>query len=78
MDGEEREARPKEVRRGEMVWVDEDGTVREELGVEGHPSFALLRPDGIVMARGELCESALLEDFLDRVFGSSIAGGLPS
>jgi len=61
-----------------LVWVDEKGKVREELGVEDHPSFALLRPDGIVMARGELCETALLAEFLDRVFRSSIAGGLPS
>ena len=62
-------ARPKEVRRDEMVWVDENGGVREELGVEDHSSYALLRPDGIVMARGELCETQLLQDFLDRVFG---------
>jgi len=61
-------ARPNEVRRGEMVWVDENGSVREELGVEDHPSYALLRPDGMVMARGELCETQLLQDFLCRVF----------
>jgi len=61
-------ARPNKVRRGEMVWVDEEGKVREELGVEDQPSYALLRPDGIVMARGELCETQLLQDFLCRVF----------
>jgi 2-polyprenyl-6-methoxyphenol hydroxylase-like FAD-dependent oxidoreductase len=58
-----------EARSGELVWVDEGGRVREELGVGDHPSFALLRPDGIVMARGELCETQLMEDFLRRVFG---------
>ena len=62
-------ARPTEARSGELVWVDEGGKVREELGVEDHPSFALLRPDGIVMARGELCETQLMQDFLRRVFG---------
>ena len=67
-------ARPNEVRRGEMVWVDENGSVREELGVEDHPSYALLRPDGIVMARGELCETQLLQDFLCRVFGEEFKG----
>ena len=61
--------KPSEARSGELVWVDEGGKVREELGVEDHPSFALLRPDGIVMARGELCETQLMEDFLRRVFG---------
>lgn len=70
--------KPTEARIGELIWVDEEGKVRQELGVEDHPSFAVLRPDGIVMARGELCETALLGEFLDRVFGSSIAGGLPS
>jgi hypothetical protein len=70
--------KPTEARSGELVWVDEEGKVRQELGVEDHPCFALLRPDGIVMARGELCETALLGEFLDRVFGSSIEGGLPS
>ena len=68
-------ARPKEVREGELVWVDENGRVREELGVEDHPSYALLRPDGIVMARGELCETQLLQDFLCRVFGEEFKGG---
>jgi hypothetical protein len=68
-------ARSNEVRRGEMVWVDENGSVREELGVEDHPSYALLRPDGIVMARGELCETQLLQDFLCRVFGEESKGG---
>ena len=67
-------ARPNEVRRGEMVWVDENESVREELGVEDHPSYALLRPDGIVMARGELCETQLLQDFLCRVFGEEFKG----
>jgi len=67
--------RPKEARNGEFVWVDEDGKVREQLGIEDHPSFALLRPDGIVMARGELCESQLLQDFLCRVFGEQFKGG---
>ena len=61
--------RPMEARSGELIWVDEEGKVREELGVEDHPSFALLRPDGIVMARGELCETQLMQDFLCRVFG---------
>ncbi|MFA9196098.1 MAG: FAD-dependent monooxygenase [Aliarcobacter sp.] len=66
--------RPTEARSGELVWVDEDGKVREELGVEDHPSFALLRPDGIVMARGEICETHLLQDFLRRVFGQEFKG----
>ena len=60
--------RPTEARSGELVWVDKEGKVREQLGVEDHPSFALLRPDGIVMARGELCETQLIQDFLCRVF----------
>jgi len=67
--------RPTEARSGELIWVDEDGKVREELGVEDHPSFALLRPDGIVMARGELCETQLMQDFLCRVFGEEFKGG---
>jgi hypothetical protein len=66
--------RPTEARIGESVWVDEDGKVRQELGVEDHPSFALLRPDGIVMARGELCETQLMQDFLCRVFGEEFKG----
>ena len=61
--------KPSEARSGELVWVDEGGKVREELGVGDHPSFALLRPDGIVMARGELCETQLMQNFLCRVFG---------
>jgi len=67
--------RPTEARSGEFIWVDENGKVCEELGVGDHPSFALLRPDGIVMARGELCETALLGEFLDRVFGEEFKGG---
>ena len=67
--------RPTEARTGELIWVDEDGKVREELGVEDYPSFALLRPDGIVMARGELCETQLLQDFLCRFFGEECKGG---
>lgn len=66
--------RPTEARSGELVWVDEEGRVRQELGVEDHPSFALLRPDGIVMARGELCETQLMQDFLCRVFGEVFKG----
>jgi len=66
--------RPTEARSGELIWVDEEGKVRQELGVEDHPSFALLRPDGIVMARGELCETQLLHDFLCRVFGEDYKG----
>jgi 2-polyprenyl-6-methoxyphenol hydroxylase-like FAD-dependent oxidoreductase len=66
--------RPTEARSGELVWVDEDEKVRQELGVEDHPSFALLRPDGIVMARGELCETQLMQDFLCRVFGEVFKG----
>jgi len=66
--------RPTEARSGELIWVDEEGRVREELGVEDHPSFALLRPDGIVMARGELCETQLMQDFLCRVFGEEFKG----
>ena len=61
--------KPSEARIGALVWVDEGGKVREELGVGDHPSFALLRPDGIVMARGELCETRLMQDFLCRVWG---------
>ena len=67
--------RPTEARCGELVWVDDEGKVREELGMEDHPSFALLRPDGIVMARGELCETQLMQDFLCRVFGKEFKGG---
>jgi len=67
--------RPTEARSGELIWVDGEGKVREELGVEDYPSFALLRPDGIVMARGELCETQLLQDFLCRVFGEEFKGG---
>jgi len=67
--------RPTEARSGELVWVDEEGKVREQLGVEDHPSYALLRPDGIVMARGELCETQLMQDFLYRVFGEELKGG---
>jgi 2-polyprenyl-6-methoxyphenol hydroxylase-like FAD-dependent oxidoreductase len=67
--------RPTEARNGEFIWVDEEGKVREELGVEDHPSYALLRPDGIVMARGELCETQLMQDFLCRVFGKEFKGG---
>ena len=70
--------KPSEARIGELVWVDEGGKVREELGVGDHPSFALLRPDGIVMARGELCETQLMQDFLCRVFGGSISGRFSS
>jgi len=66
--------RPREARSGELIWVDEEGKVREELGVEDHPSFALLRPEGIVMARGELCETQLMQDFLCRVFGEEFKG----
>jgi 2-polyprenyl-6-methoxyphenol hydroxylase-like FAD-dependent oxidoreductase len=66
--------RPTEARSGELIWVDEEGKVREKLGVQDHPSFALLRPDGIVMARGELCETQLLQDFLCRVFGEDYKG----
>jgi 2-polyprenyl-6-methoxyphenol hydroxylase-like FAD-dependent oxidoreductase len=66
--------KPSEAKSGELVWVDEGGRVREELGVRDHPSFALLRPDGIVMARGELCETQLLQDFLFRVFGEEFKG----
>ena len=67
--------KPTEARSGELIWVDEEGKVRQELGVEDHPSFAVLRPDGIVMARGELCETQLLQDFLCRVFGEECKGG---
>jgi 2-polyprenyl-6-methoxyphenol hydroxylase-like FAD-dependent oxidoreductase len=67
--------RPTEARVGESVWVDDDGKVRQELGLEDHPSYALLRPDGIVMARGELCETQLMQDFLCRVFGKEFKGG---
>ena len=67
--------KPTEARSGELIWVDEEGKVRQELGVEDHPSFALLRPDGIVMARGELCETQLLQDFLCRFFGEECKGG---
>jgi 2-polyprenyl-6-methoxyphenol hydroxylase-like FAD-dependent oxidoreductase len=71
---EEGAGRPTEARSGELIWVDEEGKVRQELGVEDHPSFALLRPDGIVMARGELCETQLMQDFLCRVFGEEFKG----
>ena len=66
--------RPTEARSGDLIWVDEEGKVRQKLGVQDHPSFALLRPDGIVMARGELCETQLLHDFLCRVFGEDYKG----
>jgi len=62
------------IREGDGVWVDGDGVVRNALGDPDHASWALLRPDGILMARGEVCETALLNEFLNRLFGGSGEG----
>jgi 2-polyprenyl-6-methoxyphenol hydroxylase-like FAD-dependent oxidoreductase len=63
-----------EIRDGDGVWVDGDGEVRNALGDPEHGSWALVRPDGILMARGELCETGLLAEFLNRLFGGSEEG----
>ena len=63
-----------EIREGDGVWMDGDGVVRSALGDPDHASWALLRPDGILMARGEICETSLLAEFLNRLFGGSGEG----
>jgi len=63
-----------EIREGDGVWMDGDGMVRSALGDPDHASWALLRPDGILMARGEICETSLLAEFLNRLFGGSGEG----
>ena len=69
---------PEEIRDGDGVWVDGDGVVRNALGDSEHASWALLRPDGILMARGEVCETGLLAEFLNRLFGGSGEGSVSS
>jgi len=63
-----------EIRDGDGVWLDGDGTARNSLGDPEHASWALIRPDGILMARGEICETGLLAEFLNRLFGGSGEG----
>ena len=63
-----------EIRPGDGVWVDPEERVRSVLGNPDHASWALLRPDGILMARGEACETGLLAEFLNRLFGGSGEG----
>jgi hypothetical protein len=60
-----------EIREGDGVWMEAGGNVRSVLGDPDHASWALLRPDGILMARGEVCETGLLDEFLNRLFGGS-------
>ena len=61
----------KNSRPGEGVWRDRGGLVRAALGNSEQASWAILRPDGILMARGEICETRLLGEFLHRLFGDS-------
>jgi 2-polyprenyl-6-methoxyphenol hydroxylase-like FAD-dependent oxidoreductase len=63
-----------EIREGDGAWTDSEGGVRAALGDPDHASWALMRPDGFLMARGEICETGLLEKFLNRLFGSSEEG----
>ena len=63
-----------EIRAGDGVWTDGDGQVRERLGDPEQASWALLRPDGILMGRGEVCETRMLGEFLHRLFGDSGEG----
>jgi len=63
-----------EICEGDGVWVDVDGMVRSGLGDLDHASWSLLRPDGILMARGEVCETGLFAEFLNRLFGGSGEG----
>ena len=65
---------PEEIREGDGAWTDPEGGVRAALGNPDHASWALLRPDGILMARGESCETGLLAEFLNRLFGGSEEG----
>ena len=67
-----------EIRPGDGVWVDPEERVRSVLGNPDHANWALLRPDGILMARGEVCETGLLAEFLNRLFGGSGEGSEPS
>jgi len=69
---------PEEIRDGDGIWVDGDGVVRNALGDSEHASWALLRPDGMLMARGEVCETGLLAEFLNRLFGGSGEGSVSS
>lgn len=62
---------PEEICSGDGVWIDTQGEVRRALGDLEHASWALLRSDGILMGRGEVCETRLLGEFLDRLFGAS-------
>ena len=61
----------KDIRSGEGVWRDREGLVRAVLGDPEQESWAILRPDGILMGRGEICETLLLGEFLHRLFGDS-------
>jgi len=65
---------PGEIREGDGTWTDPEGGVRAALGDPDHASWALLRPDGFLMARGEICETGLLAEFLNRLFGGSEEG----
>ena len=61
----------RDIRSGEGVWRDREGLVRAVLGDPEQASWAILRPDGILMGRGEICETRLLGEFLHRLFGDS-------
>jgi len=63
-----------EIREGDGVWTDPEGGVRAALGDPDHARWALMRPDGFLMARGEICETGLLAEFLNRLFGGSEEG----
>ena len=63
-----------EIRDGDGIWIDGEGVVRNALGEPDHASWALLRPDGILMARGEVCETRVLAEFLNRLFVGSEEG----
>jgi 2-polyprenyl-6-methoxyphenol hydroxylase-like FAD-dependent oxidoreductase len=61
----------KNIRPGESVWRDRENLVRAALGDPEQASLAILRPDGILMARGEICETRLLGEFIHRLFSGS-------
>lgn len=56
------------------AWMDPEGGVRAVLGDPHHASWALLRPDGFLMARGAVCENSKLAEFLNRLFRGSGEG----
>ena len=70
--------KPEEIREEDGVWMDGGGVVRSALGDPDHASWALLRPDGVLMAKGEVCETGLLAEFLNRLFGGSEEGSSAS